>query len=105
MLVVEKRHFVALLALILVFLGISLVQAWSGPTAAPPNNNVSAPLNVSGIDQVKDAGLSLNSLAVFGNALLSGLGADVGRYLNFDYTTGGTSGVGSAGMVSETMRG
>src|SRR3954468_21431386 len=71
--------------------------AWTGPTASAPNNNVAAPINVGNVDQVKNANLGVNNISVFGNALLSGLGVGVGRYLNFDYTTLGTGGTGSAG--------
>ena len=63
-----------------------IVFAWTGPTAAPPSSNVSAPLNVGTTDQVKNAGLGINSLAVFGNAILSG----VSRYLNFGTIAGST---------------
>lgn len=63
-----------------------IVLAWTGPTAAPPNGNVAAPINVGSTDQVKNAGLALNSLAVFGNAILSG----TSRYLNFGSAAGGS---------------
>ena len=66
------------------FIAASLVLAWTGPTSAPPNGNVSAPLNVGTVDQVKDAGLALNALAVFGNAIIS----TVSGYLNFGATSG-----------------
>lgn len=74
-----------------------IVLAWTGPTSPPPNGNVAAPINVGGTDQVKNAGLALNSLAVFGNQILSG----TSRYLNFG-TTAGSSGYGigdNAGMI------
>ncbi len=71
------------------FVAASLVMAWTGPASAPPNGNVSAPINVGTTDQVKNAGLGLNSLAVFGNAILSG----ASHYLNFG-TTVGSSGYG-----------
>ncbi|MFN0219234.1 MAG: hypothetical protein ACKVP4_10505 [Hyphomicrobium sp.] len=93
----RKRHVLSLLVLIFTLIGISVVQAWTGPTAAPPGNNVAAPINVGVVDQVKNGGLSLNTLVIFGNTLFSGLGAGIGRYLNFDYTTGGTSGTGASG--------
>ncbi|MCR4325818.1 MAG: shufflon system plasmid conjugative transfer pilus tip adhesin PilV [Patescibacteria group bacterium] len=64
-------------------------SAWTGPTASPPNGNVDAPINVGSTDQVKDASLGLNGLAVFGNAILSGLS----RYLNFG-SIAGSSGYG-----------
>jgi len=58
--------------------------AWTGPSQTAPNGNVSAPINTGAVDQVKNAGLSVNSLAVFGNSILSG----VSRYLNFGTTAG-----------------
>lgn len=62
----------------------ALVIAWSGPVSSPPNGNVSPPINVGTTDQVKNAGLSVNALAVFGNAILAG----VSNYLNFGNTPG-----------------
>jgi hypothetical protein len=50
----------------------ALVTAWTGPTSAPPNANVSAPINVGSTNQVKNGGLALNSLAVFGNSAFAG---------------------------------
>jgi hypothetical protein len=68
-----------------------LVLAWAGPTSAPPNGNVSAPINVGIVDQIKNGGLGLNSLAVFGNGFYSG----ASRYINFGTTTAsGSSGYG-----------
>ena len=58
--------------------------AWTGPTQTAPNGNVSAPINVGTTDQTKNAGLGVNSLAVFGNAIIS----TVGGYLNFGTTAG-----------------
>jgi len=74
----------------LLFGAASIIFAWTGPTQTAPNGNVSAPVNVGTTDQVKSAGLSVNSLAVFGNAILSG----ASRYLNFG-TIAGSSGYGT----------
>lgn len=46
------------------------LQAWSGPTATAPSGNVAAPINVGTTDQVKDAGISINALAVFGSGYI-----------------------------------
>jgi hypothetical protein len=73
----------------IVFIGASIVIAWTGPSSAPPDGNVDAPLNVGTTDQIKNGGLGVNALAVFGNAIVSG----VSRYLNFG-TTVGTAGYG-----------
>jgi endosialidase-like protein len=69
--------------LALVFLA-QIAMSWTGPTAAPPNNNVAAPINVGSVDQTKDGVLGVNGLAVFGTTLLAG--AD--RYLNWGATAG-----------------
>jgi len=70
------------------FTAASLVLAWTGPTSAPPNGNVSPPINVGTTDQVKNAGLGINSLAVFGNSILQ-----AASYLNWG-STSGSSGYG-----------
>ena len=62
---------VAVIALVIT-LGVTYAYAaWTGPTATPPNNNTNAPINVGAVDQIKNAGLGVNSLAVFGNGVFS----------------------------------
>jgi hypothetical protein len=68
-------------------ISVGIAYAWSGPTAAPPNGNVAAPINVGSTDQVKNGGLGVNSLAVFGNSLFGG-SAGSNAYLNFGATSG-----------------
>jgi hypothetical protein len=46
---------------IAVMAGMQFVYAWTGPSSAPPNGNVAAPLNVSGTAQVKAGGLGLGT--------------------------------------------
>lgn len=83
-------RYVAVGGLILLILAFAqLALSWTGPTQTAPNGNVSAPVNTGTTDQVKDGGLSLNSLAVFGNTILSG----TTNYLNFG-TTAGSGGYG-----------
>jgi len=48
-------------ALVLCFAAVSVVSAWTAPTAAPPGNNVPAPLNIGAVGQAKIAGLELNT--------------------------------------------
>jgi hypothetical protein len=43
-----------------------IFAAWIGPTAPPPDNNTPLPLNVGPTDQIKNGGLGLNKLSVFG---------------------------------------
>jgi hypothetical protein len=69
-----------------------IAAAWTGPTASPPGNNVSAPINVGTTNQVKNGNIGVNGLAVFGNTLLGGT-AGSNAYLNFGGTSG-TSGYG-----------
>ncbi|MFZ2593458.1 MAG: hypothetical protein WAX38_01640 [Minisyncoccia bacterium] len=54
--------------------------AWTGPTATPPNGNVSAPVNVAISDQFKPGILGANILNVYGS----------NQYINFGTTTGST---------------
>ena len=72
MLVISKKYFVSLLALVVLFIGTAIAQAWTGPSQTPPNGNISAPVNVGTTDQVKNAGLAVNTLAVFGNTSVTG---------------------------------
>lgn len=71
------------------FIATSVMLAWTGPTQTAPNGNVAAPINVGTVDQLKNGGLGVSSLAVFGNAILSG----ASPYLNFG-STAGKSGYG-----------
>jgi len=49
-----------LLSVALLFaLGLQYVHAWTGPTAAPPNNNIAEPVNVGSSAQIKDGGLGI----------------------------------------------
>ena len=64
-----------------------VIFAWTGPTQTPPGGNVAAPINVGTDEQVKDGGLGLKSLAVFGNSLLGG-STGSNAYLNFGPTSG-----------------
>lgn len=76
------------LILSLLFAGlfsVSLLSAWNGPSGAPPTGNIPAPLTVLSTAQVKDGGISLDALGVFGNAILSG--SDV-SYINFGSAAG-----------------
>jgi hypothetical protein len=53
-------------------IGASYVFAWTAPTQPPPNGNVPAPINVGSAAQVKDGGLGVNAISVFGNGYVQG---------------------------------
>ena len=81
----------------LLLLGVAgMVSAWTGPTGTAPANNVLPPINIGTTNQVKNGGLSVNALSVFGNSILSGTGT--GRYLNFDYNAAAGSGINGYGI-------
>ena len=85
-----RGRVVAAALMILTIAAISLaaiVHAWSEPTAAPPDGNVAAPINVGSIAQVKNGGLGVNTLTVFGNSLFGG-STGSNAYLNFGTTSG-----------------
>ena len=89
----QKTRYVAGLGIPLVaLLSFTLVAAWTDPTEAPPNGNVAAPINVGSTAQVKNGGLGVNTLTVFGNSLFGG-STGSNAYLNFG-GTGGSSGYG-----------
>jgi hypothetical protein len=49
-----------------------IFAAWVGPTQAPPGGNTPTPIHVGSTNQVKDGGLSVNALSVFGNEYVQG---------------------------------
>ncbi|MDO8481978.1 MAG: hypothetical protein Q7S75_02765 [bacterium] len=82
-------NYVKILVLALALsLGVSLVYAWTGPTATPPNGNTDAPINVSVSEQTKQGKLTINENIV---ATLSGI---FGGYV-FAGGYGGTYGTGT----------
>ena len=92
--------------LFLAFIGLlaaTALQAWTGPTATAPAGNVAAPINVGTTDQVKDAGLSLNALAVFGSQYVQNkLGVGVASPV-VAIETSGTIKIGSGGEVCQAV--
>lgn len=58
-------HLAASATALLLF-GTVLAYAWTGPAGAPPNSNVSAPINTSATAQVKSGALSVSTLTNYG---------------------------------------
>jgi trimeric autotransporter adhesin len=56
------------------------LYAWTGPSAAPPGNNVSAPVNIGSADQFKPGIMGANIINIYGAS----------QYLSFGNTTGAT---------------
>jgi len=62
-----------LTAVLVTALGVNyLFAAWAGPTQAPTGGNTSTPVHIGSTDQVKDGGLSLDGLSVFGGGYFQG---------------------------------
>lgn len=57
-----------------VLTGYSFMEAaWTAPPAGtPPANNVDAPINIGTVDQIKDGGLGVDTLAVYGSSTFIG---------------------------------
>ena len=92
---------VATLALVIT-LGVTYAYAaWVGPVSVPPDNNADAPINVGAIDQIKDGGFGVNSLAVFGNGSYSGSVKIGTTAATCDATTDGTLRYNSSSKVME----
>ncbi|MBL7045173.1 MAG: hypothetical protein ISR98_01055, partial [Parcubacteria group bacterium] len=54
-------------------LGVNyLFAAWTGPTQNPTGGNTSTPVHIGTTDQVKDGGLSVDALSVFGSQYVQG---------------------------------
>ena len=73
----------AIIALVLFGAFVIFAGTWPGPSSAPPGSNVSAPVNVGTTAQVKNGGLSVNTLAVFGNGYMEGnlgIGVETAAY-------------------------
>ncbi|MBU1118589.1 hypothetical protein KKH43_01760 [Patescibacteria group bacterium] len=89
--------FSALFALIfcISFISGNTVHAFQGPTAAPPQGNVPAPINVGSNPQYKEGYLSIGKNTMPGNAALEVLGS--GRY--------GVIAEGTTGVVGRTSQG
>jgi hypothetical protein len=64
---------IILLAVLTLALSVNYIfAAWVGPTEAPPGGNTPTPIHIGTTDQVKDAGLSLDALSVFGGGYFQG---------------------------------
>jgi hypothetical protein len=85
-------HTTALMVgIILAGLGTA-VSAWTGPQNTPPScvagqTGCDTPLNTGSSNQVKNGGLSVNALSIYGDTLLNGGNP---TYLNFGSTVGAT---------------
>lgn len=78
---------IKILALALVLsVGVSVVYAWVGPTATPPEGNTPTPINISENGQIKDGGLLVGNIPGLTNGLLV-------RYGNVGIGTTAPSGV------------
>ncbi|MBL8158627.1 hypothetical protein JNK62_03795 [bacterium] len=85
----------------ILFSCLSIAIAWTGPASAPPNGNVSAPINTGTTDQVKSGGLSVDTLAVFGNGTLTGNFGINNATPTYRLDVGGTMRVTSTGDFTQ----
>lgn len=75
----RSRPLASLLTLGVLALSAGPAIAWTGPTASPPNNNTSAPLNVGGAEQTKSGSLNLGGFLTATNyAIIKASGANNG---------------------------
>ena len=59
-----KQSFLFTVLSFLLVAGVSIASSWVGPTAEPPNNNVSSPINVSSVSQTKTGALSVGGFSL-----------------------------------------
>lgn len=55
---------------LVVGVSIQFVQAWTAPSSTPPAGNVSGPITVGDVGQIKTGNLALNTSGLYANALL-----------------------------------
>lgn len=80
----SKNFFKTIILAMVLSLGVSYIYAWAPPTANPPDGNVSAPINASGISQVKEGPLGINgAFTAFNGAFFQG---DTGGGVAVDVT-------------------
>ena len=98
-----KNLFSILFIAFIGFFVASVLSAWTGPTGSAPTNNSSTPINVGTTDQVKNAGLSVNALTVFGSEYVqSKLGVGVVSPV-VAIETSGTIRIGSGGETCQSV--
>lgn len=61
-----------LLIVLCILAGADYLGAWTAPAAVPPASNVTAPVNVGAVSQIKLGGLGVNALDVAGGAVVRG---------------------------------
>jgi hypothetical protein len=94
----SQKISISLLALTLLTSASFVYADWKPPTATPPNENVAAPINVSGNAQDKAGVLTLGGLGVFGSALITSTG---GYTLPSSLSLGVNGYVGAKGYCDE----
>lgn len=67
----NTKNIASVVTSLILFSAIPVVLAWTAPTSNPPNGNTPAPVTVGKVNQVKEASLGLNGLAVFGRGMFS----------------------------------
>lgn len=65
------KHFISIVASLILFAGAPMLYAWTSPSAFPPQENISGPITISTVGQNKEGVLGLGGLAVFGKTLLT----------------------------------
>ncbi|MBU4224100.1 hypothetical protein KJ934_02670 [Patescibacteria group bacterium] len=61
-----------IIVIMILVAGVSLVSAWTAPTQTPPGGNVSAPVNVGALSQIKSGPLQVNGFRNIGNSIFDG---------------------------------
>ncbi len=93
-----RQTIITIIICLAILAGVNLVYAWTGPTQAPPDGNVPAPINVGSSSQYKSGALGIGGLLQAPQIQLT-TGAGAGKVLTSNasglasWQTGGASGV------------
>lgn len=107
-----KQTTLTIVICLAVVAGVSIVSAWTGPTATPPGDNTPEPINVGGTSQLKTGALGIGGLLSVGAfQLQTGAGAskvltsDADGLAAWQTPTSGIGGSGTANYLSKWTAG
>lgn len=66
---------------------VAAVSAWTGPSGTPPNNNVSAPINIGSATQIKSGSLGVTTLLADEVSVANTSAADARAYVGYESGT------------------
>jgi len=73
-----KQTIITIIICAVIIAGVNILYAWTGPTGTPPNNNVTAPINIGSTAQQKTGSLRVGGLTSDYDTYLANISGGVG---------------------------